>query len=189
MAKPSQIARRKIMDTAAALFFRDGYRAVGIDTIVAESGVGKMTLYRHFKTKEDLILAYLEESNLKFWNEFEQVTSNGVDARGKLIAFFKGLEQWVQMPICYGCPFLNIAVDFPQKDHQAYRVALQHKNKVRARFRALATEAGARAPKLLADQLYLLMDGAYMTARVFNRDNPAAHLGETAATLIDAQLS
>lgn len=180
--------RTKLLTTAAALFFREGFRAVGVDTIVAESGIGKMTLYRHFASKDELIEAYLIDTNEKFWVWFAEVTQRAPTPRGQLLAFFKALEKLVSSPTCYGCPFLNAVVDFPQADHPGHQTALAHKQAVRTRFRELAKQAGARKPDLLGDQLFLLMDGAFMAVRLFGPDNPATKVAQAAQVLIDAEV-
>jgi len=180
-------ARQQILDMAGALFFRDGFRAVGVDTIVAESGVAKMTLYRHFASKDDLIVAYLEDSNARFWAWFEAATVDAHTPADKLLAYFRALETLVTTPVCHGCPFLNAVVDFPDLGHPGRRVAVAHKQAVRERFRTLAADAGAADPDRLADHLLLLMDGAFMAVRTFGVDNPAAHVAEAARTLLRAQ--
>lgn len=187
MAESVRSSRQQILDTAAALFFRDGFRAVGIDTIVAESGVAKMTLYRHFPSKDDLIVAYLTDSNEKFWVWFEESTiSYAGQPRAQLLAFFEALETLVKSPQCYGCPFLNAVVDFPEPTHPGHDVAVKHKQAVRERFQELAQQAGLTTPHRLADHLLMLMDGAFMAVRMFGPDNPAAHVSEAAAVLISA---
>ena len=183
-AKPKDI----LFEKAARLFYQHGYRAIGVDTIAAESGIGKMTLYRHYPSKDDLIVAYLKDSDELFWNGFEQITKDAPTARGKLLAFFESLQEYVNTPACYGCPFLNVATEYPEADHPGHQIALEHKQSVRAKFRALAKEAGALEPNVLADQLFLLMDGAYMASRMFGAKNPASHLASAAKTLIDAQI-
>jgi AcrR family transcriptional regulator len=180
--------KNKLFQTAAHLFYQHGYRAIGVDTIAAESGAGKMTLYRHYPSKDDLIVAYLQDSNETFWENFEQVTKDITDPRDKLLAFFEALQDYVMTPVCYGCPFLNVATEYPETDYPGHRVAIEHKQTVRARFRQLAEEAGAHEPKVLADQLFLLMDGAYMASRMFGSENPASHLASAAKTLIDGQI-
>jgi len=177
------------LETAARLFFQNGYRAIGVDTISAEANIGKMTLYRHFESKDDLIVAYLQETNTKFWEWFEISTNEVAQPRDKLIAFFRALEKLASKPACYGCPFLNAAVDFPKRDHPGHQVALEHKQAVRVRFRELAKQAGARSPDVLADQLLLLMDGAFMAVRMFGVKNPAAGVAQAAEALIEAQLT
>ena len=179
----------KVFQTAARMFYQYGYRAIGVDTLAAESGIGKMTLYRHYPTKDDLIVAYLKDSNDLFWNSFEEITKDALTAREKLLAFFESLQDYVTSPACYGCPFLNVATEYPEADYPGHQVALEHKQLVRERFRQLAKEAGAKKPNVLADQLFLLMDGAYMASRMFGAKNPAAHLASAARILIDASLN
>jgi AcrR family transcriptional regulator len=178
----------KVFQTAARLFYQHGYRAIGVDTIAAESGIGKMTLYRHYPSKDDLIVAYLKNSNELFWKNFEQITKDSPTPRKKLQAFFQALQDYVKTPECYGCPFLNVVTEYPETDYPGHQVALEHKQSVRVRFRQLAKEAGATKPDALADQLFLLMDGAYMASRMFGTKNPAAHVAEAARTLIDSAL-
>ena len=170
----------KVFQTAARLFYQNGYRAIGVDTIAAESGIGKMTLYRHYPSKDDLIVAYLKDSDEFFWTSFEQITKDAATPREKLLAFFESLQDYVTTPACYGCPFLNVATEYPETDYPGHQIAIEHKQSVRARFRQLAGEAGAKNPEVLADQLFLLMDGAYMASRMFGAKNPASHLAEAA---------
>jgi AcrR family transcriptional regulator len=178
-----------LFGTAARLFYQHGYRATGVDTIAAESGIGKMTLYRHFPSKDDLIVAYLRDSNAMFWEYFEANTRGAATAREKLLAFFTSLQLYTLTPACYGCPFLNVTSEYPETDYPGHQVALEHKASVRRRFLELSAEAGAAQPEILADTLVLLMDGAYMAARVFgpSPDSPASHVAEAAAQVIAAQ--
>jgi len=180
--------KEKLFQTAARLFYQHGYRAVGVDTIAAESGIGKMTLYRHYPSKDDLIVAFLRQSNKDFWGYFEQSTSTAPTGRDKLLAFFEALQSYVISPKCYGCPFINVATEFPDPDYAGHQVALEHKQAVRARFVQLAREARAHQPEALANALLLLMDGAYMAARMYgpSPDSPAASVAEAAQQLIDA---
>lgn len=188
IVKKEVAPKDKVFQTAARLFYQHGYRAVGVDTLAAESGIGKMTLYRHYPSKDDLIVAYLKDSNEIFWRNFEEITKDAPTSREKLLAFFESLQDYANTPACYGCPFLNVATEYPEPDYPGHQVALEHKQSVRARFRQLAKEAGARKPDMLADQLFLLMDGAYMASRMFGTKNPASHLAEAARILIDSAL-
>lgn len=182
-------AKDKLFQTAARLFYQHGYRAIGVDTLASESGIGKMTLYRHYPSKDDLIVAYLRDSDEVFWNNFAQITQDAPTPREKLLAFFEALQAYVVTPACYGCPFLNIATEYPETDYAGHQVALEHKKMVRSRFVQLAAAAGARQPEALANALFLLMDGAYMAARMFGSspNNPGANVAEAARQLIDAQ--
>lgn len=181
--------RDVLFATAARLFYQHGYRATGVDMIAAEAGIGKMTLYRHFPSKDDLIVAYLRDSDRAFWAYFEAATSEAATPAAKLLAFFTGLQDYTTTPACYGCPFLNAASEYPEPDYPGHRVALEHKRSVRERFRQLAQAAGAREPAQLAGTLMLVMDGAYTAARVFGAspDSPAAHVAQAAAEAIAAQ--
>jgi AcrR family transcriptional regulator len=187
--KSASSPRDLLFATAARLFYRQGYRATGVDAIAAESGIGKMTLYRHYPSKDDLIVAYLRDSDRDFWEHFEGITRDELTPRAKLLAFFTGLQAYALTPACYGCPFLNVASEYPDSNYPGHRVALEHKAAVREQFLRLAGEAGARQPEVLADTLALLMDGAYMAARVFGAspDSPAAHVAESARQAIAAQ--
>lgn len=186
--KNTNTPKDKLFQTAARLFYQHGYRAIGVDTIAAEARIGKMTLYRHYPSKDDLIVAFLRQSDADFWGYFEQSAADAPTARGKLQAFFDSLRDYVLSPDCYGCPFLNVASEFPETDYAGHQVALEHKQAVRAHFEQLAQEAGARQPKALANGLFLLMDGAYVAARMFGSspDNPAAGVADAARQLIEA---
>jgi AcrR family transcriptional regulator len=179
--------RQRILKTAQRLFHRDGFRAVGIDTIIAEAGVAKMSLYRHFPSKDDLIVAYLEQSNRQFWEWLDGAVAHLDDPKEKLVGMFEAIEKLATGPECLGCTFQGTAAEFPDRDHPGHQVALAHKRKVQYRFAQLAGEARLRDPEKLADQLLLLMDGAWVAARMFGPHNPAAILAATARTLINTQ--
>ncbi|MEX1071997.1 MAG: TetR/AcrR family transcriptional regulator [Anaerolineales bacterium] len=177
--------KKRLLQTAEKMFYRYGYRAIGVDAISAESGIGKMTLYRHFQTKDDLIAEYLQDNNENFWKLFEEVTGWTKDPREKLMAFFQALGEYVNDPQCYGCPHLNVSVEYPQSGYAGHKIALAHKLSVRKRFQELAESAGTHDPEQLANQLVLLMDGAYMAARVYGASNPGGSVASAAKTLIE----
>jgi AcrR family transcriptional regulator len=179
-------ARERILETAQRRFSRDGFRAVGIDTIIAEAGVAKMSLYRHFPSKDHLIVAYLEESNRHYWEWLVGATAELDDPLDKLVGMFEAIEKLSTSPECLGCTFQGTAAEFPDRDHPGHQVALAHKKQVRDRFAQLAEAAGLRDPKVLGDQLLLLMDGAWVAARMFGPDNPARGLAAAAKSLIHA---
>ncbi|WP_162005784.1 TetR family transcriptional regulator C-terminal domain-containing protein [Dictyobacter vulcani] len=101
---------------------------------------------------------------------------------------FAALEKMVSNPMCHGCPFLHAATEFPEETHPGHHLALEHKQAVRARFQALAAQAGAQYPEILADQLMLLMDGAHLQSRMFGPTNPVVYVAQVAVALIDVQL-
>jgi AcrR family transcriptional regulator len=183
-------ARERILDTASELFYRDGFRAVGIDTIIARSGVAKMTLYYNFPSKDALIVAYLERSNERFWAWVDAAIAEVEAPRAKLIALFDAVAELATSPECLGCTFQGTAAEFPDTRHPAHRVAQAHKRSVLRRLRALAAQAGAADPDDLARALLLLMDGAFAAARMFGRrESPAASVARAAQALVDAHLA
>lgn len=179
--------RQHILDTAADLFFREGYRAIGVDTIVERSGVAKMTLYRYFPSKDDLIAAYLEQTNTRFWQWFDALVAPHPDSpRDQLIAVFDGVSKLATSPECYGCAFINAAAEFADFTHRGHDLARLHKQAVLDRFRLMAEKGNAANPEELAAQLLMLMDGAWIQARMFGPLNAAKHVPQMARTLITA---
>jgi len=176
--------REQLLTTAADLFYRQGFRAIGVDTISASSGVGKMTLYRQFQSKDELIVAYLNEANARFQETFDQIISSAPTPRAAILNFFDLLASLANEPTCHGCPFLNVIVDFPELDYPGHEVALAHKNTVRTKFRNLCAQAGHTDPETAADSLFLLMDGAYMAIRMYGNGGPAARVRMAAEKIL-----
>lgn len=188
MTASSNSARERILTTATELFSREGYRAVGTDTIIERSGVAKMTLYRHFAAKNDLICSYIEKTIEDLWTLFGQAINKHPDSpKEQLVTFFEMLALQVADPGFYGCSCLNAAVEFPQLDHPAHQLALQHKQDVRAHFLHLAEQAEVRHPDVLADQLLLLMNGMLMQGRMQGPTNLVAPVVQAVKALIDAR--
>jgi len=181
-------ARERILETAERLFYRDGYRAVGVDTIVAESGVAKMTLYRHFPSKDDLIAAHLERTNEQLLAWMEGLIASHRDPRVALEAVFDGVGKLASSPECLGCAFVAAAGEFPEPDHPGHRAAVDHKRAVVGRLRELAEQAGARNPNVLAEELLLIMDGAWSAARVFGPGSHGRRASRAAKDLIAAHV-
>jgi AcrR family transcriptional regulator len=183
-AKP---ARERILETATQLFYREGIRAVGVDTIVARSGVAKMSLYRSFASKDELVAAFLEAADRRYWAWWERVMARAPgDPRGQLAALFGAIAKRTRDADYRGCPFVNTATEFPDAGHPGRVIAIAHKRTVRARLCQLAADAGARDPELLADQLQVLMDGAYVTGQL--APGPAQAISAAAEALMAAQL-
>ena len=181
-------ARERILQTAERLFYRDGYRAVGVDTIIAEAGVAKMSLYRHFPSKDDLIKAYLDRANGQLLEWVDRLAAPHDDPREALEAIFEGVAELASSPDCLGCAFVGAAAEFPDGEHPGHRAAAEHKQAVLDRFRGLAESAGAHDPRRLAEELLLVMDGAWSAARVFGRGNHGRRAAAAATALIAFQL-
>lgn len=178
-------ARARIMASASQLFSQYGYQAVGVDTIIAEANVAKATLYKHFASKDDLIVAYLHQEEAYLWGWWEEAIEETSTPRERLLAIFRALEKRVTSPVCFGCPFLIAVAEFPDHDHPAHRVALDHKEQVRQRIFALADSAGLSNPDGITDLLYLIFDGAFMSARLFGPQNPAEQLAQQIEVLLN----
>jgi AcrR family transcriptional regulator len=182
--KPS--ARERLLATAGRLFYERGFLAVGVDEIVAESGVAKMTLYRHFPSKDDLVAAYLKGADEAFSSWFDRALATTRNPRDKIMAVFTALGALAQSAQCLGCTFQMTASEYPDPRHPAHKIAVAHKKEARRRFATLAEQAGLREPDALADQLLMLMDGAWVAARMFPRSNPARHVAAAAEALLRA---
>ncbi|MBV9231658.1 MAG: TetR/AcrR family transcriptional regulator [Chloroflexi bacterium] len=183
-------ARQRLLETARELFYREGIRAIGVDTIVEQSGVGKATLYRHFPTKDDLIAAYLAEEDRAHQQWFDEiVAASGPSPKEQLLAWFEACDQRIKEPGFRGCPFLNAMAEIAEPEHPAYQCAVQHEKTFRDRLAQLSRQAGARDPEQLADQLLLVVNGALTSASLFGEASPAHQLITIAAHLIDLQLS
>lgn len=183
-------ARERILDAASDLFYREGIRAVGIDAIVAQSGVAKMTLYRHFASKDDLIVAFLEQQNARHWRWFEAaVGETDMAPRTRIQKLFTALAEKVRRPTYRGCPFNNTSTEFPGPDHPGWTIVREHKRRLRDEFMALAIAGQVGDPAALVDDLLLLMDGAYMSAQTLGPDGPAAHVAEAAARVLNGHFS
>ena len=182
--------RQRILETASEMFYRDGIRAVGIDAVIERSGVAKMSLYRNFPSKDALVRAWLEDRNEFFWRRWDKVeASRAGDPRGQIEAILDMVAENASHQKWRGCPFLNTGTEFPEPDHPARAVILANKRAVRHRLRSLASAAGARAPDLLAQQLQLLIDGAYAIGQSLGPDGPARSVASAGRALIAAQVA
>ncbi|BAY43381.1 TetR family transcriptional regulator protein [Scytonema sp. HK-05] len=181
--------RTRILDTACTLFYQEGIRAVGVDKIIEDSGVAKMTLYRHFPTKDNLVVAYLEERKRIYWVWFEEVMSRHPGSpKEQLLDLFDALGEKLTSPGYRGCPFLNTTTEFPDPEHPGHRITQEHKCSIRNRLRDLAESAGTRHPDKLATQLQMLIDGAHVSAQIFGKAVPVSQMQAAAALLIAAHL-
>lgn len=188
MTTGHSLARQRLLETASELFYREGIRAIGVDTIVERSGVGKATLYRHFPTKDDLIAAYVAKEDRAHQLWFEEIIASERSPKEQLLAWFAACDERIKEPGFRGCPFLNAMAEIAETEHPAYQRALQHERALRDRLAQLSQQAGARDPDQLADQLLLIVNGALASASLFGEASPAHQLKTIAAHLIDLQL-
>lgn len=180
-------ARKRIFDTASELFYRKGIRAVGVETIAAEADTTKMSLYRSFSSKDELVAEWLRDHDANFWRTWETMSRKYPDhPRKQLEAAYTMLAKHVADPRARGCPMANAAVEITEKEHPGRKVIETHKTKLRARLTELCTRMGVSNPGLLADQLFLLMEGAQISTQTLGRRGPAWNIARAANALIDA---
>ncbi|MCH8998418.1 MAG: TetR/AcrR family transcriptional regulator [Proteobacteria bacterium] len=182
--------RDRLIDTALELFNRDGYRATGIDKILAESGVAKMTLYNHFGSKDALILAALERREARWRDWFRHAVARRAETpHGRLLAVFDALEEWFARPDFQGCMFMRAASEYCDRDHPIHAVAAEHQRLLLAGLRDLAAGAGAARPAKLAREILLLVLGAIVATQVNGPVDAGKAAKKAAAVLIEEALA
>jgi AcrR family transcriptional regulator len=175
-------ARERILGTARELFYREGIRAIGVDTVVERSGVSKTSLYRLFESKDALIAAVAVEQDRSFWAWWDRMEEQHADdPRALLGALLAGVAKRIAHPAFRGCPFLNLATEFPDDNHPGRLVARGNKEEMRARLAAIVGKIGVRDPNRTASQIALMINGAYVTGLVLE----PAHLKDD---LVDAAM-
>lgn len=184
---PNVSKRDQLIDTAAELFYRGGFNATGIDRILAEAGVAKMTLYNHFSSKEELIEAALHRRGTQFQEWLMAYAESHAEApRDRLLALFDAHYEWFASKDFRGCMLLNASAEFAGSTESIRRIVDEHKRLLRGYIRGLALAAQVENPDQLADRIMLLIDGATGCAQV-SCDPVWAHTAkDTAAILIDA---
>ncbi len=179
--------RERILATASDLFYREGAHAVGVDLVVERAGVAKTSLYRHFRTKDDLIAAFLEREDEQFWQQWDSVAQrHRSDAQAELDAHMQWIGERIGRKNYRGCPQLNIAAEFSDADHPARRVATSHKQELRRRLNDIADRLGVRHPNDLAAQLLLLVNGAFVSSHVIAADEAVPMLLAASRALVAA---
>jgi AcrR family transcriptional regulator len=182
--------RERVLRAASKLFYAEGIRAVGVERIAAQAGVSKMTLYRHFPTKDDLVVAVLEQRDGPALALLSAAAEHAGDSpRDRLLAPFGLLEPWFTGPGFRGCPFMNASLELADPGHPASAVATRHKRATRDRFAELAGAADVADPEALADQLAVLFDGAIAQAQMREPDVVARAALAAATALADAAIA
>jgi AcrR family transcriptional regulator len=190
MPRTQTDAQQRILAIADDLFYREGIRATGVDTIIAKSEVAKTTLYRYFPSKDDLVVAYLEGRNQQFWELFEAaVSQHAGQPKQQLLAIFVWIDELLNSADSDGCPFLMVASEFPEPNYPGHQVAIAHKEKMRDRMAELAELAGIKQAKELSAALLMLADGAFAECRLFKAHNNGVSLAKAAAMMIEAYVT
>jgi AcrR family transcriptional regulator len=158
--------RERILDTAYDLFSKHGTRAVGVDRIIAEAGTAKMTLYRNFASKDELIVAFLavrEERWTRGWLQAE-VERRAQDPAERLLAIFDVFSEWFEREDFEGCSFINVMLELSDRDDPSRVASVQHLSVIREFLAALAEAAGVEDPEAFAHQWHILMKGSIVAA-------------------------
>lgn len=189
VAKPSVSVEsgtaERVLSTAARLFYANGVRAVGIEWIVADSGVAKTTLYRHYQTKDDLVAAFLEREDREFWGQWEEAAAAGSsDPRAELMSLLDWIGKRVSRDGYRGCPQINVAAEFADPEHPARKIRRRHKAKMHDHLRDLVGRIGVTRPDDTAVQLALLIDGAFTSDGRLSKANAVRILKTGAEALM-----
>jgi AcrR family transcriptional regulator len=177
--------RQRLVEVAHDLFYDEGFHTVGLDRILAEVGVTKTTFYNHFESKDSLMLAVLDHHDEWWRTTFAQKRRDygGDTPRGQLGAVFDVVEELINGDDYNGCIFINVAVVYPAPHDPAHEAAARHKHAMESIIRELAAYAGATDPAAYAQELTLLMEGAYVTQQVTRRPE-TADIGRRLARLV-----
>lgn len=173
-----------ILHVAGALFFREGIRAVGIDRIIGEADIAKATLYRHFSSKEDLVLAYLRDRHERAMQGLAASLAENPSARERLASIFDRLAEKAEDKAFRGCAFA-LAVAEHGDSEKIVTLARLHKQAIADALLALAQEAGVADPQAIGRHLVLLYDGALARRAVLGTAQPMHDARDAALALID----
>ncbi|QWF69855.1 TetR/AcrR family transcriptional regulator [Methylomonas paludis] len=178
--------KAKILETASELFYSQGIKATGVETIVKAAGTTKMTLYKHFPAKDDLIIAFLRKRDADFTSWFvEQVNSKAQQPKDQLLAIFDIIGLWLDIPQFRGCAFINASAEFPVENNPVQQVSAEFYQKFRDYIADLARQAGAEHPDNLAQQLALLIEGAIVSEQMKRGGGASVSARQAAEILIN----
>lgn len=176
--------REHLIDVASKLFNRFGYHAAGVDKVIAEAGIAKTTLYRHFETKDDLIVAVLKRIDAEYRERLRSyIEKKAKDPVKRLLASFDYLDSWFISKSFYGCPFVSAAGEYSDKNSPVFQEAKLHKRLMLAYYEELARAANLKDPLLVAEQINVLQEGAITVAHVTG-DYKAAKKAKVVASKI-----
>ncbi len=178
--------RDRLVSAATRLFCAKGIAATGIDAVLREAGVAKMTLYKIFGSKDRLVEAVLEEEGRRWRDWFiPALTAGDEQPRTKLDRIFPLLREWFERDEFFGCPFINAVGEHDKNDPRLRSLALRHKAVVLDAIASLATAAGAKDPASLSHQIGLLIDGAIVTVMITREPSFATVAGNASKALLD----
>jgi AcrR family transcriptional regulator len=180
--RPSK--RDELVQKALEVFYRVGFHATGMDLLSAETGISKTTMFKHFGSKEELILAVLRlrDQNFRNWL-FRRMEQDGAP-RAQLLAMFDALAEWFATPQYRSCMFIKAASEYPDPAHPIHAQAAEHKRLLFLQLEKIAEKAQAKDPAALARALLLLKEGAIVTAHLGHEADPAGDAKAAAEVLL-----
>jgi AcrR family transcriptional regulator len=182
-------ACERIFNAACELFYRKGIRAVGVETIAEKAHATKMSLYRTYPSKDELVAEYLRRQSELIWQKWdERLGQYADDPRRQLSVLFAEIARTIIDPNSRGCAMANAAVELTDPDHPAKKIIEEHKAEMRARLFRLCADMKARDPAALSDGLFLLMEGALSSTQTMGHSGPGNSVVRVAETLIEAHL-
>jgi AcrR family transcriptional regulator len=179
--------RDHLLATAYRLFYRDGYHAVGIDTILAEAKLAKMTLYHHFASKEELIVAVIEQRSALVKEKVQTLLREaGPSPKKRLLAYFDRYDAFISSKEFNGCPFIRAVAEFPEIDSPVHQSVIRHKQRGVDTLKELLADFDIAEPEPVAQQISLLIDGAIVSAHTFGNTSAWPHARNAALALVKA---
>jgi AcrR family transcriptional regulator len=177
--------RERLLAAARELFYRRGIHAVGVDAIAEAAGTNKMTLYRHFASKDVLVAACLSELTREFDVAWDAIAAaHAGDPKGQLLAWLRHSGDFKENEAERGCALANAAIELPDKDHPARSVIREHKTALRERLIRLCRDARLADPERLADEIFLIWEGARVTAQSVGSQGLSSRLAEMFEALV-----
>ena len=178
--------REHILGVASDLFSNRGINATSVDTIVAEAGIAKVTLYKYFKSKEQLILEYLKQYDEKLWQKLALRTNNAEAApRERIKTLVHAVMDWIEDPEFKGFAFVKASVEFPEAGNPVHQSSVEFAKTLRNTIAGIASEVGIKSADALALQLSMVIEGAAITENMQRASGAVAHARELANILID----
>ncbi len=186
---PSPVSdkRQQVVETAYALFKRAGFHATGIDRIIAEADVAKMTMYRHFPSKDELIVAVLDYRARRFDDQLNQLAQKSITPEQKIAEIFDWHGRWFRSPDFHGCLFAHALAEFGDPGHPVFEAVARQKNGLRQRMRSILSEVMPRGrAENVAATLLMLIEGATLMAQMGQADTALREARKTALDVVAA---
>lgn len=161
--------RAKILNTADRLFYEKGIKSVGIDTIIAESGVAKMSLYKHFPSKEALVVEYLNQRDIKYFELISQYLDN-TESKNPILDYIYFMKDILNDNAYNHCPFINTIMEYPDPENLIHITIVEHKKKIKDKLIETLKRIKIKNPEKIAEKISLLLHGAIINKQIFGKD-------------------